>query len=229
LQKQSVKWSAFMLLFSSTFVCLCLVYLLFGAQMPIVLTALTKATPIIMLAWLAWRRLGQHLITWISLALMFSACGDVLLALPLQHGFMLGLASFACAHLCYCLGFSRYLRWQTYKLSYLLILTLGVGIVLNLVLPHVGALYWPVMVYMCVISLMALSAIGASRQAFYLPLGALLFVVSDALLAINKFVNPLPYDRWWVMLSYYAAQYCLLRGSLQLAATLEQDKHHAPA
>jgi len=53
-------------------------------------------------------------------------------------------------------------------------------------------------------------------------------VLSDALLAINKFVYALPYDLWLVMLSYYAAQYCLLRGSLQLAASLAQDKHHAP-
>jgi alkenylglycerophosphocholine hydrolase len=218
-----------MLLFSSTFVFLCLVYLLFGAHMPIALTALCKAAPIIMLAWLAWRRLGQHLVTWISLALLFSACGDVLLALSVPHGFMLGLASFACAHICYCLGFSRYLHWQTHKIAYLLILASGVGFALNVVLPHVGALYWPVVGYMCVISCMALSAIGANRQALYLPLGALLFVLSDALLAINKFVDPLPYDRWWVMVSYYAAQYCLLRGSLQLAATLQQDKHHAPS
>jgi len=217
-----------MLLFSSTFVFLCLVYLLFGAQMPIALTALSKATPILMLVWLAWRRLGQHLSTWISLALVFSACGDLLLALPLQHGFMLGLGSFACAHICYCLGFFRYLKWQSHKLSYLLILALGVGIALTFVLPHVGALYWPVVAYMCVISLMALCAIGASRQTLYLPLGALLFVLSDALLAINKFVYALPYDLWLVMLSYYAAQYCLLRGSLQLAASLAQDKHHAP-
>jgi uncharacterized membrane protein YhhN len=42
--------------------------------------------------------------------------------------------------------------------------------------------------------------------------GALFFVVSDSLLAINKFIMPLPYSGVLVLGTYYSAQECILLG-----------------
>jgi uncharacterized membrane protein YhhN len=41
--------------------------------------------------------------------------------------------------------------------------------------------------------------------------GALLFVISDSLLAINKFYKPLPFAALFIMLTYCAAQYFIVR------------------
>jgi uncharacterized membrane protein YhhN len=78
----------------------------------------------------------------------------------------------------------------------------------------------PVAVYVLVISLMAAQAIGRAaamqgeankRAAWGVALGALLFMLSDSLLAINRFVTPLPLAELWVLVSYYAAQFLIVR------------------
>ena len=45
--------------------------------------------------------------------------------------------------------------------------------------------------------------------------GALFFLASDATLAINRFVTPLPHAAVWVLGSYYAAQCFLVMGWLR--------------
>jgi uncharacterized membrane protein YhhN len=42
--------------------------------------------------------------------------------------------------------------------------------------------------------------------------GALFFVISDSLLAVNKFIQPLPYSGVLVLGTYYSAQECILLG-----------------
>jgi uncharacterized membrane protein YhhN len=42
-----------------------------------------------------------------------------------------------------------------------------------------------------------------------LALGGALFVLSDALLAINRFAAPLPLSGLWILCSYWLAQVCI--------------------
>ena len=65
--------------------------------------------------------------------------------------------------------------------------------------------------YVLVIALMAAQAIGrgtvlrdASSTA--VALGACIFMASDTLIAINRFVQPLPMAGLWVLSTYYTAQ-----------------------
>ena len=44
--------------------------------------------------------------------------------------------------------------------------------------------------------------------------GALLFITSDTLLAINRFISPLESARWAVMLTYGMAQLLIAWGAL---------------
>ena len=74
--------------------------------------------------------------------------------------------------------------------------------------------------YVVVIALMAAQAIGrATRlrdgQAMAVALGACLFLLSDSLLAIDKFVTPLPLAGLWILSSYYAAQILIVLGTLR--------------
>jgi uncharacterized membrane protein YhhN len=51
-------------------------------------------------------------------------------------------------------------------------------------------------------------------------LGSVLFVISDSLLAVNKFVFALPYAPVWIMGTYLTAQYWIVRGMV----IYEQEK-----
>ncbi|MFM8914325.1 MAG: lysoplasmalogenase family protein, partial [Flammeovirgaceae bacterium] len=51
-----------------------------------------------------------------------------------------------------------------------------------------------------------------SKSFTYVMMGALLFMTSDSLLAINKFLNPLPLSGISIMLTYCLAQYLIVEG-----------------
>lgn len=149
----------------------------------------------------------------ILLGLLFSATGDVLLALP-QDRFILGLASFLVAHLCYIAAFSSrgafHLTWW--------VLAIGVlygAIMLAVLWPAVtGPLRIPVAAYMLVILVMGWLAVEqwlATRDtgALLAMIGALFFIASDSLLALNRFRAPFAAADAAVMLTYYAAQWLI--------------------
>ena len=134
---------------------------------------------------------------------------DVLLMLP--GLFIPGLASFLCAHLCYLALFRQGQPWFASRPA--LAATLGAAVLMVVVLfPHLGAvLRVAVPAYALVIALMAAQAIGRATvlrdaNAVGVAIGAGLFMVSDTLLAINRFAQPLPMAAFLVLATYYAAQ-----------------------
>jgi uncharacterized membrane protein YhhN len=78
-----------------------------------------------------------------------------------------------------------------------------------------GAMQIPVLVYSIVISIMVLAAInriGEVPNALKVALGAVLFMVSDSLIAITKFGSDFAYSGFCVMLTYIVAQYLIVKG-----------------
>ncbi|MFM8740122.1 MAG: lysoplasmalogenase family protein, partial [Cytophagales bacterium] len=55
----------------------------------------------------------------------------------------------------------------------------------------------------------------SDKSFFLVMLGALLFMVSDSLLAVNKFLNPFEFSGIAIMATYCAAQYLIVEGLLQ--------------
>jgi uncharacterized membrane protein YhhN len=53
--------------------------------------------------------------------------------------------------------------------------------------------------------------------------GALLFIMSDAMIAINKFLNPLVQARLLIMATYIAAQFLIVKGVLIHEKSIEQS------
>ena len=86
------------------------------------------------------------------------------------------------------------------------------------ILPAAGDLFYPVLAYIMVISVMGVTALVVARS-WYIALGALVFVTSDAILAQTIFIKPITLSGFAVMLTYYAAQYLLTRGFIQMART----------
>ncbi len=154
----------------------------------------------------------------LQLALVGSLAGDVFLMVPAY--FIPGLVSFLCAHLAYIAVFKRGQTWFPSRRA--LAMTLGFAAVMYAVLWVGGlpaALRGPVAAYVLVIALMAAQAIGRAtvlrdKPALWVAVGAGFFMLSDTLLALNKFVSPLPLSQLWVLSTYYIAQVLIVRGLL---------------
>jgi uncharacterized membrane protein YhhN len=159
---------------------------------------------------------------YIITALVFSFLGDFFLLLESKMPlfFIFGLLAFLITHVLYIIFFTRtktagksLLRTQPY--IPFLVIAYGAGLVYFLY-PSLGSLKIPVIVYAGIICSMLLctfyvySTVGAVTGLQFIA-GALLFVISDSLLAINKFYEPLPFAALLIMLTYCAAQYFIVR------------------
>ena len=92
-------------------------------------------------------------------------------------------------------------------------------VLLMALLAHLGPLRLPVVLYAMVLVLMVLAALyryGRTVPTSFVLVaaGAGLFMVSDSLLAINKFLTPLVGAGFWIMLTYCAAQLSIVAGLL---------------
>jgi uncharacterized membrane protein YhhN len=78
----------------------------------------------------------------------------------------------------------------------------------------------PVMLYALVLTLMVLNALfrfkrtGAASFAMVFG-GAILFMISDSVLAVNKFLEPVSHSGIWIMSTYISAQFLIVEGILQ--------------
>ncbi len=156
---------------------------------------------------------------WLLAALAFSWLGDLCLLGQGSTWFILGLGSFLLAHLCYLQLFgvrSAMRRGSLLRRKPWVMLppiAWGAGL-LWLLWSGLGELQLPVMLYASVITLMLLAAIArfdrASRASFrWVLMGAILFVVSDSLIAMSKFGEDFfttAAMSGWIMGTYVLAQ-----------------------
>ena len=155
---------------------------------------------------------------WLALcAWAASIAGDAFLA---WSGFFIqGLASFLTAHILYCILFVKSGPRVLDAAAAVPLVLFGALMVTWLIASGgvAGGLVTPVILYLVVILTMAM--IAAARYKAQPTLvnrtvlfGAIFFVASDSLLAINKFIQPLPYSRVLILGTYYIAQECILIG-----------------
>ncbi|WP_019398166.1 lysoplasmalogenase family protein [Pseudoxanthomonas sp. GW2] len=147
-----------------------------------------------------------------------SLAGDVFLMLP-QDLFVPGLVAFLLAHLCYIVAFFPGAGTVPRVLGLLAYMAFA-GCNLVLLLPSVpAALRVAVLVYVGVLMLMAGLATARAwslrhdrrlaAPARAAALGGMLFVLSDSLLAWDRFGGGLPLAMLFILATYYAAQWCI--------------------
>lgn len=148
-------------------------------------------------------------------AVVFSGAGDVILDLTFQGNFIAGLASFLTAHIFYV---ALFLKGAAVRRNMILPTVLAVAFpaaMAAFLWPHLGQMQLPVAVYIGVISSMLVTSLHRSRLNFTVIAGAIAFVISDSVLALNKFYSPFPWARYAIMATYYLAQYLIVTGVLQ--------------
>ncbi|GAB5564983.1 MAG: lysoplasmalogenase [Winogradskyella sp.] len=159
-------------------------------------------------------------------ALVFSLLGDVLLMFVEHspHFFTFGLIAFLIAHIMYILVFLKHRNKKTNPIGFItLMLVYGFGM-FYLLSDGLGSMLIPVIVYMAVILSMATTAfirkLNVNTISFKLVFfGAIFFMISDSILALNKFYQPIPLSGISIMITYATAQFLIVLGILKINVT----------
>jgi uncharacterized membrane protein YhhN len=150
--------------------------------------------------------------------LFFAWLGDVFLLIPGENPlfFQLGLGSFLFMQFAYIRLF--HLRSRGFWHWSLLPIAIYVVSLLSFLWPHLAeGLRIPVLVYAVALGAMLYFGIKLSDQVIFW--GALLFVISDSLLALGKFYYAIPGNSFWVMSTYILAQLLLITRLRKLQLT----------
>lgn len=152
-----------------------------------------------------------------ALALLFSAAGDALLAYDGERLFVPGLASFLATHVLYAVVFVLAAKGAATpvspgrKVMFAVIPTFAAAY--SAVLwPNLGGLAIPVMLYIAAIVVMTVLSLRV--RAIEVPLGAVLFMVSDSLISLEKFLWQAAWVGPLVWITYALAQLMITRGML---------------
>ncbi|XP_044570249.1 lysoplasmalogenase-like protein TMEM86A isoform X4 [Drosophila ananassae] len=167
---------------------------------------------------------GYRRSLWILLGLIFSCGGDALLNINL---FPFGMVSFGVAHVFYISAFG----WKPLKWLIGLVLYVAVSLFVYFVHKKLDEiLIIGVPIYCFIITTMLWRSLARavdvkSFLAIFCAVGAILFVISDALIAVTMFVGvPLPCARLQIMITYYAAQFAIALSTADEGSSKDQSR-----
>jgi len=182
--------------------------------------------PLATLCVIAWSALGRSdddlVKRWIVLGLVFSLAGDVALLWPVQ-GFLVGLVAFLLGHVSYLVALTRRVRFLASPPAFGVWAIVAASVLAGLWAGVPAELRAPVLVYVCALAAMAAQATsvwlvrrgapGAGRWRT-VAIGGALFVLSDAILARDKFVGGIPMPTLFNLSTYWLAQWFIARAAV---------------
>lgn len=168
---------------------------------------------IFIIAFANWTARKDFYSLWISIGLLFSLAGDVFL-LRSDHFFTLGLFAFLLTHIAYLIAFTRDARFPARFSAWALYLLFAAACYFFLFSWLPPALHISVAIYAVLLVSMAAQAMGRflnrrTASAQFAAIGGLFFVLSDGLLAFDRFYKPIHLAPLLVLLPYYAAQWLI--------------------
>ena len=153
------------------------------------------------------------------LALVFSLIGDILLMFVNKSDlfFIGGLVAFLLAHTMYIIVFLNKRNSKSLSIPFVVVLMIYAFVLFYVLRNSLGELLIPVIVYMLIILTMVISASlrkdRVSKFSYNLVfIGALFFMISDSILSLNKFYQPIPLSNIGIMLTYAIAQLFIVLG-----------------
>ncbi|MDF2036515.1 lysoplasmalogenase [Cytobacillus oceanisediminis] len=186
-------------------------YIFIVPSEPLAIKITFKLIPMGLIIVYAYRRLPASpapALRLVVIGLFFCMLGDGFIAVS----FAAGLGAFLVGHLFYLTGFLKMSRMTKLRLAAIIpigfySLIIGSQLIASLSEDGEDALVVPIIAYMLVISLMALSAIlSGNKRAIA---GSILFVISDSILSWNMFVSDIVYSDVFIMITYYSAQFLI--------------------
>ena len=202
----------------------CVYFVLDLSDQPSLTAAFVKALPVLSLAWLVCLQgvgLGEPISQYITYnrrilcGLLLSSIGDAVLIWQKEEiYFIIGLLCFACAQLCYIVAFG----FSPFGLKEMVLCYSAVTVVMVGVYPclQTMTLSCGVSAYALLITTMSWRSLARFNLRGDIPwrkifsaVGALLFAMSDIILAVNKFCFAVPFEHALIMTTYYGAQLCI--------------------
>lgn len=160
--------------------------------------------------------------------LLFSWFGDILL--QKESMFLLGLICFLATHVFYTFFLVGTHSGKTsyFKLRPVMLIAVLAYLIefMYLLWPSLADMKVPVLIYAIIICIMLSSAIWQyqkldDRTSLFLIVGAIFFVLSDSILAINKFKNPFSHAGIYIMTTYILAQLFIVIGAIRYRNFIE--------
>lgn len=174
-----------------------------------------KVIPVLSLAALAFIAVSSSRGRLLFTSLLFCAAADVALELAEGKYFVIGLGLFLIAHIMFIVTFSRDIKPQKSQIPVIVMLIVYATMMAFILTPYLKEMTIPVYIYLTAITLMAIfAAMRGSKNDFTLY-GAIAFVVSDSILAINKFMMPVLAADYLIMITYYLSLFLIVYGFLK--------------
>lgn len=185
-----------------------IIYIFVIPNNPMEVKLLFKIIPMLLIIYYGLQRLPieRHLTHYLILfGLGFSMIGDGTL-----HWFIIGLSAFLIGHLFYIGAFLRQFQWSWQRMLSIIPLLLfglfiGYRLVESLRLDANDTLIIPVIIY--ILAIMTMCWLATMTNNIWAIIGSVLFVISDSILAWNKFVSVIDFADVLIMVTYYAAQF----------------------
>jgi uncharacterized membrane protein YhhN len=171
-----------------------------------------KAIPATSLAILAFTAVSGSRGKLLFTALLFCAAADIALEVDTGQYFIIGLGLFLVAHIFFIITFSRDFKFQSAKIPIIVLLVVYSTMMAFILTPSLKEMATPVYAYMTALTMVGIfAALKAAKNDFTL-FGAIAFIVSDSVLAINKFMMPVVASDYIVMITYYASLFLIVYG-----------------
>jgi len=182
--------------------------------------------PLATLCVIAWAALGRSddglVKRWVVVGLVFSLAGDVALLWPVQ-GFLAGLVAFLLGHLSYLVALTRRVKFLASPPAFGAWAIVAASVLASLWAGVPADMRAPVLVYVTALSAMAAQATSVwlarrdrpdTAKWRIVAIGAALFVLSDAILATDKFVGGVPRATLWNLSIYWLGQWFIARAAV---------------
>ena len=146
---------------------------------------------------------------------LFCMAGDIFLDLNRELFFVQGLGSFLAGHIFFSILFIRKFNYSfsnALKASFVLLYIIILSFIM---IPHLGSLLIPVVAYIVVIGIMGITAAFVKSKLPYIFIGASLFVFSDSIIAVSKFLYPFNASPYFIMFFYFSSLFFIQLGVLK--------------
>lgn len=185
-----------------------------------------KFTPMLIAAAVLARSLQPSAAWPMAIGFTAAAGGDLFLALDRHDYFTFALGCFLVTQFAYAVAFVWHRRAFMARWPWWLPVILFGGIVLAWMWPSLGADRIPVSIYVSALVAMGATAASVESRPGRLFLGGVLFVISDALIGITRFVADFDYSVQAIIAIYMLAQFCIFTASLDALPGRNDNRMH---
>jgi len=198
------------------FIVFALVFLISISVKPYPFSYLIKAVPALLSAlgcfFLLKKRSDSLLM---GFGFLFCMSGDIFLDINRELFFVQGLGSFLIGHVLFALVFIRKFHYSSLNAIKALFVLIYLIVISFILIPHLGSLMIPVVAYMVVIGVMGLSAAFLKTTSPHIFIGASLFVFSDSIIAISKFLWPCEASLYFIIFFYFSSLFFIQYGAIK--------------